>query len=375
MRASFLFAASVVCFAGTVSADVIIPNYTIQGLGTLGGASSTAYSVNNSGQVTGVSKTASGSEQAFLYNGSFMTALPTGGSAVMSSGAHINDRGENVGTTFFTGSTQGSYWSGSQSLLSNFGGSEGSAMSVNNAGQIVGSSQFSDGHAEAFVTSGNTMTALGLLAGGDWSSANDINNSGQVVGTASTKSGSFRAFTWTAGGQIQSLGTLGGSNSYAMSVSDKGVVAGNSQNALGWTHAFSYFNGSMYDLGTLGGNNSYGYGTNSSGDVVGYSETTSGSTHAFIYRNGALVDLNNLLPSNSGWTIEAAYDINDKGQIVGVGTNNGERLAFLLNPEAAHTSPPMMSGFSTFAGVATPEPETFLVAFVAISALLVSRMR
>jgi hypothetical protein len=39
-------------------------------------------------------------------------------------------------------------------------------------------------------------------------------------------------------------------------------------------------------------------------------------------------DLTMLLPAGSGWTLEAASGINDRGQIVGNGSNG----AFLLTP-------------------------------------------
>jgi probable HAF family extracellular repeat protein len=43
-------------------------------------------------------------------------------------------------------------------------------------------------------------------------------------------------------------------------------------------------------------------------------------------------DLNNLLPPNSGWELTQALGINDKGQIVGYGTHDGQIRAFLLTP-------------------------------------------
>jgi probable HAF family extracellular repeat protein len=46
-----------------------------------------------------------------------------------------------------------------------------------------------------------------------------------------------------------------------------------------------------------------------------------------------MLDLNNLIPANSGWFLQAANAINDKGQIVGEGTLNGQIEAFLLTPQ------------------------------------------
>jgi hypothetical protein len=45
-----------------------------------------------------------------------------------------------------------------------------------------------------------------------------------------------------------------------------------------------------------------------------------------------MYDLNNLIAPGSGWLLGAAYAINDRGQIVGVGTHNGQDRAFLLTP-------------------------------------------
>ena len=46
-----------------------------------------------------------------------------------------------------------------------------------------------------------------------------------------------------------------------------------------------------------------------------------------------LVKAGDLIPADSGWILTAAWDINDAGQIVGVGTLNGEQRGFVLTPE------------------------------------------
>ena len=64
-------------------------------LGTLGGASSSAYGINDSGQVVGQADTPGGQHHAFLYNGGKMIDLGTLGGA--NSSAHdINDSGQIV---------------------------------------------------------------------------------------------------------------------------------------------------------------------------------------------------------------------------------------------------------------------------------------
>ena len=46
-----------------------------------------------------------------------------------------------------------------------------------------------------------------------------------------------------------------------------------------------------------------------------------------------MADLNSLIAPSSGWTLQCATAVNDKGQIVGDGTNpSGQTDAFLLTP-------------------------------------------
>ena len=53
---------------------------------------------------------------------------------------------------------------------------------------------------------------------------------------------------------------------------------------------------------------------------------------AFLHEDGVFHNLNDLIPRNSGWYLRQANDINDRGQIVGVGILDGETRAFLLTP-------------------------------------------
>jgi len=65
-------------------------------LGTLGGNASCGYSINNTGQVMGISTTISGNQHVFVYSGGTMTELPTLGGTNADGGA-LNFAGQGVG--------------------------------------------------------------------------------------------------------------------------------------------------------------------------------------------------------------------------------------------------------------------------------------
>jgi probable HAF family extracellular repeat protein len=46
-----------------------------------------------------------------------------------------------------------------------------------------------------------------------------------------------------------------------------------------------------------------------------------------------MVDLNDLIARDSGWLLLEATQINNRGEVVGTGSINGENHAFLLTPE------------------------------------------
>jgi endo-1,4-beta-xylanase len=93
--------------------------------------------------------------------------------------------------------------------------------------------------------------------------------------------------------------------------------------------------GPLVDLGTLGGRWSGAEGVNGAGEVVGWSHTADGPMHAMLWTPSAgLVDLNALIDPAEGWTLVAAYGINDNGQITGYGYAGAQLRAFRLSPAA-----------------------------------------
>lgn len=343
------------------------PRIEFQGLGTLGGATSSARGLNDHGQIVGSSQIGAGPDaHAFLYSGGAMQDLGTlGGFNSVATG--INNRGQIVGNSQFiriaeTSSHGFIYSNGVMrdvGLLDRVKGFS-AANAINEEGVVAGyAAQLSPIRnttiSHAIVLSNGSMTdigALGAVNSGRESSANAINASGQIVGVSENGGIDTRtreAFIYS-GGVMRSLGLLGGTFSEATAINDGGEIAGNVMvtKIPDVRHAFRYVNGTMRDLGTLGGPSSAANAINNSGQIVGHADITgtppppqpresvSGEgQHATLWNGNIIHDLNTLAPT--GWTLTDAAGINRYAQIVGTGKNQdhpeGEAFLLTLHPD------------------------------------------
>jgi probable HAF family extracellular repeat protein len=271
----------------------------IHELGTLGGDESIASAITNSGQVIGLS-TIDETPDPFAFFGA-----PT--HPFIWKDGEMVDLGTLGGPdAFLTGSC------GNPELI--VGGSL--TNNVPNA-----TTQFPT--QDPFVWVNGRMIDLGTL-GGTFGSAQCGNKRGQIIGQSDLAGDlTSHPFLWEKG-VIRDLGTLGGDNGIPIWINDAGDVVGEADLPGSQTrHAFLWRKGVMTDLGTLDGN-SHATAVNSKGQVVGYF-SVSGRTeppfrHPFIWeKDGPMVDLNTLIPANSGLELVAADNINDRGEIVGVG--------------------------------------------------------
>ena len=282
--------------------------YRVIDLGTLGGGYGEAYSVNESGHVTGQSSDPHGTLRPFLWRNGRMIDLGVLDPAVpYGVGADVNNHDWVVGTSDVNhGSAAHAFlWrDGKMTDLGTLGGGFSAAYAVNDRGQVVGESQTGSGQVHAFLWQDGQMTDLGL------NNARDINNRGQVVG--GTVFGSdFHAYRWRKG-NLQDLGDLGNHVSQAARVNLHGLVVG-SANASGFSHGFLWRNGVMRDLGTLGGSFSDALAINDHGLVLGVSDLPTGALHGFLWKGGVMTDLTTRgLPADARVT-----DLNNRGQIVG----------------------------------------------------------
>lgn len=354
----FYFIGVLLLYAASASAETI--SYVVTDLGNLGlPGNTTAGGINNSGQVTGMSRLSNGNQNAFVYTNGVMTRLNTPGSS--SGGIAINASGQVAGS-FTSGHDQAFLYSnGVVTPLGTLGGLVSEGAGINTFGQLVGDSLLS-----ATDQNGNELVAGFLYSngvmsgfGGAYSAASAINDSGEITGeaSASIEGTNHYAFlcvnaTQCIDGDFTDLGTLGGANSVGAAINTAGQIAGSSQISDGQYNAFLYSNGQMIDLGTLGGVNSFGEGINASGQVVGESNIAGGALDAFMYSDGEMLDLNSLIDPNLDITLSQAVGINDLGQIVADGTNGA---AYLLTP------------------VSSPEPSTLAMLGTGFLLMVITR--
>jgi len=296
--------------------------------------------INNNTEVAG-SRSFS---RAFLYSGGKFTDLSIGFAPSFKpfTPSGINIYGQIVG------GMQDAAFLYSDGRFTNLGNLEFGPFSfiypasINDSGHVVGL-YFSHSRQmeRAFIYADGKLADLGDIPNmvdtvNLW--AWDINNRNQVVGIVRHISGGLlneRGFLWEDG-VFTRFGTLGGIHSWPRSINDAGQIVGDSELAEPGQQkrAFLYQDGEMRNLGLLpGAAYSKAHSINNAGQIVGESGPNSSDIRAFLYSDGVMRDLNDLLPPNSGWVLQAALDINDRGQIVGHGTKDGvPEKAFILSP-------------------------------------------
>ena len=278
----------------------------------------TARSINDAGQVVGWG---GGGQVGLLWSGGSIVSLPTLGGNLSSGAYAINKSGEVTGwselsktnkvETFLwkpssPNGTKGTiYDTGMPGLSANWG-SPPYTYGLNAYGQIANANwSFLWTPTVANGTSGKAISA-------PWLNYVALNDAGQTTGQApysytninGTYSSSEAAF-WDPTIGLQVLGFP----------TDTVLPAGDF-----WTWSYSIgINNSATTVGIAGW---AGFAARGGNTVWIWSAAT------------GMLDLNvNASIQASGWVLQTPYAINDKGQVVGTGTHNGQTRAFLLTPQ------------------------------------------
>lgn len=329
-----LFGVALVVTTGLVSFAEVSKQPTTYAAATVPGAADAAQgpcALNNLGDVIGrASRSLAAESGATIWSraGAQMNQVSALAGGDYSSASAINDAGEVAGAANTGESIIPFVWttSGGMRRIPLLAGDNcGQALGINRHGNVVGYSSGPNGVKAVLWTAGAGVQNLGNLAGGSYSRARDINDSNEIVGTVKIASGD-RAVLWVKVGNPRNLGTLqGDTSSESTAINNAGDVVGYSNGPRG-ARAFLWSKATgMQNLGVLpGGNFSRALDINDAEEVVGTSTSSSGE-RAFVWTRGAgIQDLNDALSSPVGVVFVEAHAINNKGQILVMGTERGE---------------------------------------------------
>jgi probable HAF family extracellular repeat protein len=221
--------------SSTAEAYIWYSSGDTQWLGSLGGGASVAAGINDADAVVGHSYTSAYYQHAFLWTaaGGMQDLTPTITSVGGATALAINSANQVVGYYFPNGSlnTVGFTWTQNGGLLS-LGSAGTLAFGINDAGTVVGQMIAAGGNLHAFSwTQSAGFTDLGTL-GGSQSSALDVNRAGWIVGTSQivSKNGFQHGFLWTPTAGMKDLNSLASiaslnKQTYAIHVNNAGVIA------------------------------------------------------------------------------------------------------------------------------------------------------
>lgn len=313
---------------------------------------SSASKINNAGQIIGAANHSLSDSRsvAVLWNhGQYINmtaAAGMDGQLQTLRLSDINNHGTVLGwattapcDTGCAGTTRAIKWESG-----NFADAPG-ANAINDAGTIADS-----GTGTLRLWNNGSFTTLPTAGGYQRSQANDINNAGLVVGTSSRDAGTIRsAATVWQNGNVELLSNPYNRNSFANAVNEAGRVVGyttftrfapfdgpNGQ-YYAMQRAALWEDGAFFYLDAFSStHNTVAAGINEAGAIVGHSYDKDGLNHqATLWLDGVITNLNTFLSAQDkadGWQLTHAYDINDRGWIVGDAYNSitGATRAFLL---------------------------------------------
>jgi probable HAF family extracellular repeat protein len=329
---------------------------------------STAFGINNQGQVVGRSYNVNPTTGAVEDREGFIWDVVNGARALITLSGQsgpwgLNEAGRASGYSYNqSGEQRAVWWNVSSNQITDIGtltnpntqasGPTSTAYGINGAGLVVGSADipndagdFTPFHAFLYnpasgIQDLGTLTTAWPQWQNGYSIAYDINGQENAVGIASDDSFAYLPFVYNSTDGMRALARNPSYSSgewYAVAINDSGMIAGHVIAATNQSLPHYWPNAAATPIAIqMPAGFPYGeiYRINSAGQMVGImwsSDQADAVEHAFIFDTvHGVRDLNDLIAPQSGWVLTYARDINDQGQVVGLGDLNGAKRGFVL---------------------------------------------
>jgi probable HAF family extracellular repeat protein len=348
-----LAAAMLMAVALSASRSAAADRYTVTDLGALPGqpfSSMWQQTINSEGVIAAYANSDPFSiffndfvgDSPYLWKDGRITPLPVLLNAVDTIPFHINNEGQAVGrATQVLPFNHAVLWDerGIHVLPELPGDTRSAALSINDSGQAVGYSRVAGNRRAALWFKGTVSQLPPLPGGGTFDEGLGIGETGIVVGFSGPSSDLTGIALWDNHG-VHDLGSLGGKTGAGFAINNKKQVVGFSDTWFGTEDPVLWENGVLTDLGNLPGDViGQAWDLNNKGQIVGWSAQSLDDTrplypviHALLWEKGKLINLQTAIPANSGWTLLQAVGVNERGQIVVSATFNGNLRGALLTP-------------------------------------------
>jgi len=280
--------------------------------------------INQARQVAG---TTPAHRAALWTEQSGLRELPLPAGFYNSEAVAVNNSGHVTGVAYDRTFSKHQGFTFANDVLTLLAGEQSRTYSINDSDVVVGESLLPGKKSTGPVSwNQDTVRLLGGCCGG---SAKGVNKNADVVGDVYDEAGRYQAFLWNAKQGIRPIGPPDRYSS-AIAVNDHGHVV-----VQAFSEVFLYSDGSLARLELSTRYPSQPRAMNNCDVIVGSFGPFADADRAFVWeKSHGFRDLNTSIASDSGWKLESATSINDRGDIVGRGDFKGQDdTGFLLIPE------------------------------------------